>query len=291
MRGLRWVGVFGMLLLTGCGNRLASEFVDGCVKGGSTEKMCECTWEGLEEYYGKDRLQGMEDTGVPAEDFLAVVVKSRNACVVSLSNLSTSEVLGIPRASEQVANSQPSEVAEPDPNSPAGIALSAAQDAEAQQAESPKVPEQEMAASSGVQSSTVALSNHNLRIYRQAEDQPFIVSLDGKKLREVEAQGVSVKWMSGGGGATNYALLGVNSGGSACPMTFFIVEVPPEGNTRVSPEFGSCSDLITSANALPGGVSVSMPDFLGPFESPEDRAKAANTTKTYFWQDGVLKET
>jgi hypothetical protein len=66
-------------------------------------------------------------------------------------------------------------------------------------------------------------------------------------------------------GATDVLLL-QSSGGTACPAQFRFINISPGGVLRVSPEFGTCSDIIYPTFDPKVGVTVAMVGFRGPFE-------------------------
>jgi hypothetical protein len=91
-------------------------------------------------------------------------------------------------------------------------------------------------------------------------------------------------------GATDVLLL-QSSGGTACPALFRFVNINPGGVLRVSPEFGTCSDIIYPTFDPKVGVTVAMVGFSGPFEPIADRKKAAMTKAVYTWSvQGQLSE-
>lgn len=63
-------------------------------------------------------------------------------------------------------------------------------------------------------------------------------------------------------GNKDVVLIMNNSGGTACPVQYFFVTVTSQGVTKLSPEFGSCSDL---AKPIKKGtkIIVTMPKMTG----------------------------
>ena len=57
-----------------------------------------------------------------------------------------------------------------------------------------------------------------------------------------------------------------NSGGTACPVTFFLVSINTNGGFAVSPEFGTCSDLVT-LERRDGRLLIMMPKMRGRGEA------------------------
>ena len=85
-------------------------------------------------------------------------------------------------------------------------------------------------------------------------------------------------------------LLLQNAGGTACPALFHFVHVGPTG-LRVSPEFGTCSDIIYPSFDPKTGVTVSMIGFQGPSQPVTAQRKAAMSKTVYRWTtDGRVTE-
>lgn len=84
------------------------------------------------------------------------------------------------------------------------------------------------------------------------------------------------------------AALVQDNGGTACPAQFYIVTTSPSG-TAVTPGFGTCSDSI---HVVQDGVSIAitMPGFVGPFESEDKQRSAAAQTHVFRFAGGVLTE-
>ena len=75
-------------------------------------------------------------------------------------------------------------------------------------------------------------------------------------------------------------LLLQDTGGTACPALFRFITVSAAG-VRVTPEFGTCSDIIYPTFNEKTGVTVAMVGFLGSFEPAAQQRKAAMTKTTY----------
>lgn len=80
-------------------------------------------------------------------------------------------------------------------------------------------------------------------------------------------------------------------GGSACPALFRIVMLSAQ-ETRVSPEFGSCSDLAkaTLEKDASGAYQpvITMLGFKGPMEPEADQIKASQTVQRYAFERGQI---
>ncbi|MBV5311372.1 hypothetical protein [Chromatium okenii] len=81
--------------------------------------------------------------------------------------------------------------------------------------------------------------------------------LNGSKLRDGDGYSLSFE-KKFTVGDNDVVLMMNNSGGIACPVQYFFVSVSPQGNAKVSPEFGTCSD---QAEAYQTGlkIKVTMP--------------------------------
>lgn len=77
-----------------------------------------------------------------------------------------------------------------------------------------------------------------------------------------------------------------NTGGTACPALFDFVQLSQSG-VVISKEFGTCSDtyqLEQTGNKL----TVTMPGFLGHFESEKKQIEAAKQKHVFTFENGVL---
>ncbi len=86
-------------------------------------------------------------------------------------------------------------------------------------------------------------------------------------------------------GADDVLLL-QDTGGSACPAQFRILQLSAKG-LKTSPAFGTCSDLIYPGFDAKTGVTVAMVGFAGPFDSAAAQKKAGMTQAVYRW-DGRM---
>jgi hypothetical protein len=83
-------------------------------------------------------------------------------------------------------------------------------------------------------------------------------------------------------------VLVTDNGGTACPATYYFVTLTKTG-AKVSHAFGTCSDLI-QVKRSGNSISVSMPGFLGPFESRRAQNRAAKETHVFIYRAGVVTE-
>ncbi len=84
------------------------------------------------------------------------------------------------------------------------------------------------------------------------------------------------------------AVLVQNNGGTACPATYRWVTIS-DGSYVISPEFGSCSDLVKVATVSETLV-VTMPGFAGDLEPAAERKRAARTKMKYVYDGKTLTE-
>lgn len=78
--------------------------------------------------------------------------------------------------------------------------------------------------------------------------------------------------------------------GTACPAQFTFVTLRREGVTR-TPTFGSCSDSAQIRSGSNGTITVTMPGFAGPSESPAEQRRAASRRHVFVLAaDGTLTE-
>lgn len=81
-------------------------------------------------------------------------------------------------------------------------------------------------------------------------------------------------------------VLVTDNGGTACPATYYFVTVKEIG-IKVTPSFGTCSDLI-KIKRTGDSISVSMPGYLGSFESKRAQSKAARERHVFIYRAGVV---
>ncbi|WP_298209293.1 hypothetical protein [Acidovorax sp.] len=91
-------------------------------------------------------------------------------------------------------------------------------------------------------------------------------------------------------GAEDVLLLQSGSG-TACPALFRVMAVSAQG-VQVSPQFGSCSDLVSAeVQTKPNQAEklvIRMVGFAGPFEPEEEQRKAARKVLEFIYQQGSL---
>jgi len=85
--------------------------------------------------------------------------------------------------------------------------------------------------------------------------------LNGKKILEPETFSLDIV-RTFAIGETDVVLVMDNSGGTACPVQYFFVTVTLQGTAKLSPEFGTCSDLAKSTQSG-SKISVTMPKMTG----------------------------
>ena len=79
-----------------------------------------------------------------------------------------------------------------------------------------------------------------------------------------------------------------DNGGTACPAQLYFVTVSTSG-VKATSAFGTCTDLI-NAKQVADSISVTMPGFMGPFESKAAQRKAAKEKHVYLFKGGILTE-
>ena len=79
-------------------------------------------------------------------------------------------------------------------------------------------------------------------------------------------------------------------GGTACPALFRFITVSAAG-VRVTPEFGTCSDIIyPTMDAKTATITIAANGFRGPFESQAEKQKAYMTKTVFRFANGRVTE-
>lgn len=78
-------------------------------------------------------------------------------------------------------------------------------------------------------------------------------------------------------------------GGTACPARFLFLIVTEDKNPIITDEFGTCSDTAESVK-MESSIKVSMPSFMGPFESDNAKKEASKTIHTFILKDNKVSE-
>jgi len=79
-----------------------------------------------------------------------------------------------------------------------------------------------------------------------------------------------------------------DNGGSACPALYYFVTVTAS-SAKATPSFGTCTDLI-EVKKLIDSISISMPGFVGSFESEQDQKNSMKEKHIFIFKDNVLTE-
>jgi hypothetical protein len=108
--------------------------------------------------------------------------------------------------------------------------------------------------------------------------------LNGKKLRDGDGHSLSFE-QKFTVGEKDVVLIINNSGGTACPVQYFFVSVSPQGNAKLSPEFGTCSDL-AKPNQSGLKIAITMPKMSGT-----GNAKYVYENDTVFENGRAIKDT
>nr|WP_314558018.1 hypothetical protein [uncultured Pseudomonas sp.] len=75
--------IASLLLITACSDensKIRGEFIAGCMNGGSSKAVCDCTFEKLEMKYSPAELGRINRLAVPPESFLKEAIQSAQAC-------------------------------------------------------------------------------------------------------------------------------------------------------------------------------------------------------------------
>lgn len=89
-----------------------------------------------------------------------------------------------------------------------------------------------------------------------------------------------------------------NLGGTACPALYRIATISSAG-IRVTPEFGSCSDIAAlawpdaehpDAQAPKAEWVLAMPGYRGPFSTPEEQTHASHQLHRYAFEQGAVRQ-
>ncbi len=107
--------------------------------------------------------------------------------------------------------------------------------------------------------------------------------LDSKKLRDSDGFSLSFE-QKYSIGDKDIVLMMNNSGGTACPVQYFFVSVNSQGNAKLSPEFGTCSDLAKPAQNG-SKITVTMPKMTG-----RGNAKYVYENDTIFENGKAIKD-
>ncbi len=107
--------------------------------------------------------------------------------------------------------------------------------------------------------------------------------LNTKKLRDGDGFSLSFE-QKYSVGDKDIILMMNNSGGTACPVQYFFVSVTSQGNAKLSPEFGTCSDIAKSAQNG-SKITVTMPKMTG-----RGNAKYVYENETIFENGKTIKD-
>jgi hypothetical protein len=126
------------------------------------------------------------------------------------------------------------------------------------------------------------------------EDGDFKLSVNEKQIGTYGGYSVSIqeKFQIG---TNDVFLVAVNSGGMACPMDLYIVQVGKDSSSKVSERFGTCTDSY-KANVSKDSLIVRMPSYFNPMhlnDLSEDEKKEIDQQKgsIYTWFDSKITET
>lgn len=122
---------------------------------------------------------------------------------------------------------------------------------------------------------SISLRGGELLVKGEANDMKLF--LNDKMLRDGDGYMLSFEKQYAIG-TKDIVLVMNNSGGSACPVLYFFVTATTQGVAKLTPEFGTCSDL---AKAVKKGsrITVTMPEWNG-----------GSRKVKYIFENGVVSE-
>jgi hypothetical protein len=125
------------------------------------------------------------------------------------------------------------------------------------------------------------------------DDGDFKLSIDKKEIATYNGYSISIqeKFQIG---TNDIFLVALNSGGMACPMDLYVVQIGNASNYKVSERFGTCSDAY-KASVTKDSLIVKMPSYFNPMHTDDlsdeekkeiDQAKGS----VYTWFDSRITE-
>lgn len=96
------------MMVAACGGKLRSKFVAGCASQGAPESRCECVYDKLEDKYGSDGLEAMQEGEVLLPGFAEATAIGAAQCS-GVDSSTALQQLGIESGSTDGSNSNPRE--------------------------------------------------------------------------------------------------------------------------------------------------------------------------------------
>ena len=121
----------------------------------------------------------------------------------------------------------------------------------------------------------------------------FTLSMNGKAIKTFEGYSIFVQDIFHIA-ASDQVLIGLNSGGMACPMELYIVEVRQDRPLSISESFGTCTDYY-KASVENGRLRIRMPVYFNPMHlndlTPRQRREIERRKDViYTWHNARLTE-
>jgi hypothetical protein len=136
-------------------------------------------------------------------------------------------------------------------------------------------------------------SRHSQLSVLTTAEAKFDVLVNTKRIATLEGYSVSIEEQFSVK-ENDIFLLAVNSGGMACPMELYIIQVANAADAVISPSFGTCSDYYL-AQIEDGALVVKMPSYFNPMhlkDLNESELKAVESRKgtVFRWLNSRLSE-
>jgi hypothetical protein len=126
------------------------------------------------------------------------------------------------------------------------------------------------------------------------EEGDFKLTINKKELATYTGYSISIqeKFQIG---TSDIFLVAVNSGGMACPMDLYVVQIDDASSYKVSERFGTCTDSY-KANVSKDSLIVKMPSYFNPMhldDLSEDEKREIDQAKgsVYTWFNSKITET
>lgn len=105
----------------------------------------------------------------------------------------------------------------------------------------------------------------NFEIKRVGEYEPDTLYFNNKKVQPTVEGNNSLSIEGKFKIKQDYILLVQDNGGNGCPANFYFIKISNDKKPKVSPSFGTCSDLI-KVKQKEGIITVTMPEFYASYK-------------------------
>lgn len=127
---------------------------------------------------------------------------------------------------------------------------------------------------------------------RTSGEDAFSVQANGSEVKKLEGYSLTIQEIHPIG-KMDVALLALNSGGMACPMQLYVVQIA-DGLVVTSDAFGTCSDYYR-AHVKGGSLTVVMPEYFNPMHlgdlSEKQRVRLEKeSVEAFEWSDSKLSK-